>query len=398
MRILRVIASMDPASGGPCQGIRNSIPALKKLGVENEVVCLDAPDAPFIGSDPFPVTALGPHKTPWQYSSLLLPWLQKNLGRFDAVIAHGLWLYTSYAAGKAVTLYRRQNPSKKAPAFFVMPHGMLDPYFQKAGTRKLKALRNVLYWQFIESRVVNNADAVLFTCQAELELARIPFKPYHPEAELNVGYGIPAPKAFNASMKKAFEEVCPGLNNRSYLLFLSRIHEKKGTDILIKAYERVCLSGHKDLPALVIAGPGMETDYGKQLGQLVNESDLLRENVFFPGMLSGDHKWGAFYGCEAFVLPSHQENFGIAVVEALACGKPVLISNQVNIWHEIKNAGAGLVDDDDAEGTYRLLDAFVNMPVIEKQTMKLNALTCYHTHFSIEKAAQKLNDQLSRYA
>ncbi len=59
-------------------------------------------------------------------------------------------------------------------------------------------------------------------------------------------------------------------------------------------------------------------------------------------MLTGDLKWGAFRAAEAFVLPSHQENFGIAVVEALACGKPVLISDKVNIWREIVEDGAGL--------------------------------------------------------
>jgi hypothetical protein len=77
-------------------------------------------------------------------------------------------------------------------------------------------------------------------------------------------------------------------------------------------------------------------------------------------MLSGAAKWGALYGCEAFVLPSHQENFGIAVVEALACGKPVLISDQVNIWREIVEDGAGLVEGDTEEGVEKLLRNFLS--------------------------------------
>ena len=75
-------------------------------------------------------------------------------------------------------------------------------------------------------------------------------------------------------------------------------------------------------------------------------------------MLTGHAKWGAFYGAEAFILPSHQENFGIAVVEALACGKPVLISKQVNIWHEIIEGGGGLVEEDTTAGTLRLLESW----------------------------------------
>ena len=94
----------------------------------------------------------------------------------------------------------------------------------------------------------------------------------------------------------------------------------------------------------MIAGPGLDTAFGREMRQLAESlcpqpSTLTPQPaVFFPDMLTGDAKWGALYGCEAFVLPSHQENFGIAVVEALACGKPVLISNQVNIWREIEAA------------------------------------------------------------
>ena len=73
-------------------------------------------------------------------------------------------------------------------------------------------------------------------------------------------------------------------------------------------------------------------------------------------MLQGDAKWGAFYAAEVFALPSHQENFGVAVAEALACGTPVLISNKVNIWQEIAEDGVGLVEEDDLEGTTRLLE------------------------------------------
>jgi len=73
MKILRVIASMDPQSGGPCQGIRNTIKALLLHGVENEVVCVDAPNSEFIKKDSFPIHALGPATNPWAHSAQLLP-------------------------------------------------------------------------------------------------------------------------------------------------------------------------------------------------------------------------------------------------------------------------------------------------------------------------------------
>ncbi|MCH6234040.1 glycosyltransferase [Cognataquiflexum rubidum] len=393
MKYLRVISSMDPASGGPCQGIRNSITELQKLGIDNQVICLDAPDALFLGKDPFPIIALGPAKTPWAYSPLLSQWLLQNLPQFEAVIIHGLWQYHGYAVQKALH-HLRKNNSGTQTKLFVMPHGMLDPYFQRAQGRKLKALRNIAYWALIEQKVVHCADGLLFTCERELELARQPFRPYHPKKEINVGYGIVAPLAYQESMKTAFAKNCPALGDQPYLLFLSRIHEKKGVDLLIKAYAQILKkypsSNISGLPKLVIAGPGMDTTYGKKIRQTVQENEGLEEQVYFPGMLHGEAKWGAFYGCEAFVLPSHQENFGIAVAEALACAKPVLISNQVNIYLEIASAGAGIVENDTEAGCLKMLETWLDLSDRGKEEMKVKAKQCFETHFSIGPNARRM--------
>lgn len=383
MKLLRVIASMDPSYGGPCQGIRNIVPSLEKLGVHNEVASLDDPSATFLGTDSFPIHALGPSKGPWKYSPKLVPWLSENLSRFDVVIIHGLWLYYSFATSKAVRNFRG---SEKRPKLFIMPHGMLDPYFQKASDRKLKAIRNWMYWKLVENNVINKADGVFFTCEAELLLAREPFTPYQPKSEINVGYGIQPPPDYTQKMEEAFLKKCPEVEDKPYLLFLSRIHEKKGVDLLIKAYTKIAGEG---TPKLVIAGPGLESPYGKELQVLVSQSEA-SDSIFFPGMLSGEAKWGAFYGCVAFILPSHQENFGIAVVEALACGKPVLISNQVNIWREIEVAGGGMVADNTLLGTTQLLGRWESLSRDAKLAMSLQARNAYEKNFAIEPAARRI--------
>jgi glycosyltransferase involved in cell wall biosynthesis len=393
MNVLRIINTMDPAFGGPCQGIRNSIPELEKLGVENEVVCLDSPDASFLGKDPFKVHAIGPPKSPWSYSKNLIPWLLENLGRFDAVIVHGLWLYHGYGAMKAVDHVRKsgcQNSNKKIPKLFVMPHGMLDPYFQRAPERKLKAIRNWVYWKLIESHVVNGADGVLFTCEAELLLAREPFRPYSPRSEINVGYGIQNPPTYNPEMHKKFLERCPEVSGKRYILFLSRVHEKKGVDLLILAFQQLVSKGTINDLHLVIAGPGLETPYGQKMQHLVAQHKEIKNLVSFPGMLSGDAKWGAFHGAEAFILPSHQENFGISVVESLACAKPVLISNQVNIYKEIQEAGGGIVSDDTIEGTTSLLKQWHQLPQDVKVKMGVHARKVFEEKFAIATAAKGL--------
>jgi glycosyltransferase involved in cell wall biosynthesis len=107
-------------------------------------------------------------------------------------------------------------------------------------------------------------------------------------------------------------------------------------------------------------------------------------------MLAGTRKWGAFSGADAFILPSHQENFGIAVVEALACGTPVLISNKVNIWREISADEAGYVENDELGGTARLLDRWMETSPHIRAAMKENAKACFARHFEINRATDSL--------
>ncbi len=350
MKLLHVIGSMNPRTGGPCQTIRNFAPWFMEQGNSVEVVCLDDPHADFLSGEIFPVHALGQGRGSWNYHPALPPWLNEHLPDYDAVILNGLWQFQGYALWKAA-----KRPA--SIAYHIFPHGMLDPWFQKLSVRPGKALRNWIFWKLSEQRVVNQAAGLLFTCEEERRLACKPFRPYSPKKEAVVGLGLPEPPAYAARMKTAFAEKCPGMGANKYFLFLGRIHQKKGVDFLIKAYSNICrqpkASRNVQVPNLVIAGPALETPYGQQMQKLAAEI-CPKNSVFWPGMLNGDAKWGALYHCEASVLPSHQENFGISVVETFACGRPVLISDQVNIWREIKQAGAALVQENSAEGTTRL--------------------------------------------
>jgi glycosyltransferase involved in cell wall biosynthesis len=112
-------------------------------------------------------------------------------------------------------------------------------------------------------------------------------------------------------------------------------------------------------------------------------------------MLRDNLKWGAFAAAETFILPSHQENFGIAVVEALASGLPVLISNRINIWREIESDGAGYVEDDTTAGIYRLLKRWLGTPASERAAMRNQARRCFIERFEIQGATDSLLEALS---
>ncbi len=393
MRVLRVIASMDPESGGPCQGIRNTVKAMEARSIENEVVCLDPPDAPFLEKDNFQIHALGAAKRPWGYSSKLSPWLLANLPRFDAIMVHGLWLYPTFAVSTARKTLSRKAGSAPLPPVFIMPHGMLDPYFQNAPGRRLKALRNRWYWKMIESKCIEAADGLLFTTEEEMKLAKTTFKPYRPKSTVNIGYGIQAPPPFKQAMTAAYNKACGQELDAPYLLFLSRIHPKKGVDLLLKAYAK-CVQDQSQTaakpPMLVIAGPGIKSDYGKLLLSEIKTSGLDPKHILFPGMLKGDAKWGAFYGCEAFVLPSHQENFGIVIAEALACGKPVLTTDKVNIWREIKSEDAGFIASDNQDGVDQVLRSWIGLGEVSKKEFSVRAKGCFERHFAIDSNIDKL--------
>lgn len=389
--MLHLVSSLNPIQGGVSQAIRTLIPELSALGVQTEVVCLDDPNADFLGSDAFPIHALGAGKTNWQYHSALYPWLLQELTNYDTVIVHGIWQYHNIAVYRAIDTLKKRGVSP-LPKVYLMPHGMLDPWFQQSATRRWKAIRNTLYWKLIQEKVIRSVHGLLFTCEEELRLAATTFRPYRPQAVVDIGYGIAESPIYRQSMQQAFSLACPKLQERGYFLFLGRIDPKKGVDLLLSAYEQLLAEApdSRKLPDVVIAGPGLESAYGREMQNRVRQSLLLQNRVYFTGMLSGDAKWGAIYGCEAFVLPSHQENFGIAVVEALACGKAVLISDKVNIWREIEKAGAGFISPDTLEGTKENLQNFVNLTSLQKEQLSIAAKRTYEQYFRAERAAARL--------
>jgi glycosyltransferase involved in cell wall biosynthesis len=384
MKILRVISTLDPAYGGPVEGLRSQTASLARLGHETEVVTLDAESDPRITDLAAKVHVLGPsYGGKYRFNPRLLPWLEANNQRFDCVIVHGIWQYHSFCTWLA---YRR----KKTP-YFVYTHGALDPWFKV--TYPLKHLKKWLYWPWAEYRVLKDASAVLFTSEEERLLAAHSFWLYRAREKV-VPYGIEAAPGDLDVAREHFYRQYPEYRGKRYLLFLSRIHPKKGCDLLIEAFARVTAQ-FPDL-YLVMAGPdqiGWSEDLQRQARSLG-----IGNRVLWPGMLTGEIKWGAYHAAEAFILPSHSENFGIVVAEALACGCPVIITNQVNIWREINAARAGLVCADEADSLQHTLIQFMVLSPEERQEMSQNARHCFQTRFDIDLVSEQLIEQIKMVA
>jgi glycosyltransferase involved in cell wall biosynthesis len=381
MRILHVISSLNPAGGGPCEVVRQFGNAMNEDGLESHVVCADDFDSKWIGDYKFPVHSLGKQRDGYGYHPKWVPWLKKEAPVYDAVISHGLWQYHGRAVWQALR-------GTSIP-YFVYPHGMLDPWFKKA--YPLKHLKKAIYWKLFESKILRDARAVIFTCEEERRLAQNTFRPYRCSEKI-VYLGIEPPAGNAEAQKAAFFAEFSHYRGKRLLLFIGRLHDKKGCDLLIRAFGKLLGSQPSTLnsqPHLVMAGPPSSDVYLVELQKLAINCCPLG-SVSFPGMLSGDLKWGAFHASEAFVLPSHQENFGIAVVEAIACGLPVLISNRVNIWKEILDGGAGLVEADTLLGTEQMLKVFFKNQVCIDGSYAENARKLFNNYFHIRRASDEL--------
>jgi glycosyltransferase involved in cell wall biosynthesis len=400
LKLLHIISGASPESGGPIQGIRNYHEASNLLGIDRTIICFENQSDLISWNfpDSLKLIGLGNAKNLWQRNPALITWLKKHLLEYDCIVLNGIWTYHSYATLKVLRYFKKQKLNQKIPKIFLMPHGMLDPWFQKEKTRKIKAIRNIIYWHLIEKKVVNQVDAVLFTCDEEMLLAKKTFYGYNPKKEINVGYGIQEPPQKNKIELEAFYNKFDINTSIPYFLFLSRIDFKKGVDLLLKAYNTILQESVDPnvIPNLVIAGSGFESEYGKGLLKYIEIYPLLKQKLCLTGLLNAEMKWAAIYGCEAFVLPSHQENFGIAVAEALACEKPVLITNKINIYREIEKGGGGIIEEDTLTGTINNLKQWIALDAESKILMGKNAKKIYENNFKNEYAAQKLFDILNQ--
>ena len=375
MRLLHIIPSVNPQGGGPMEGVRQRGLRLRELGHSVEVLTLDDPQAAFVNSFPLPVHAMGPGKGSYQYSAKLQPWLLAHARSYDAIVVNGIWQYHSFGAWRAL--------ARMGVPYFVFTHGMLDPWFKRS--YPLKHLKKWLYWPWGDYRVLRDAQAVLFTSEDERVLARQSFWLYRAR-EAVVSYGTKSPPTHAAQLRAQFLAAHPDLQGKRVLLFLSRIQEKKGCDLLIEAFAKV--ADQAPTLHLLMAGPD-QTGWVAELKALAQARGVA-SRISWPGMLQGDTKWGAFYSAEAFVLPSHQENFGIAVAEAMGCGLPVLISDKVNIWREIQADGAGIVNSDTVEGTVQTLKQWLGMKPDAQQAMGLQAKRSFEARFTVDAMAASL--------
>ena len=330
MRILHLIPYMHPSAGGPPVVVDRWCVELTARGHSVEVMTTDAYSGgarDWIGeySRRFPIVVApkwGPNG--FGYSPKLSAMVRNAVGRFDLVHVHNLWGYMNQLA---VRECRRQGVP-----YVVSPHGMLDPH-----SMGRKPWKKWIYGHLVEWRAIRRAKAVIFTHAEEERLARTTCSDLPQGFVVPLGTEDPPPQT-KLELTNLFLERFPQLANRPRVLFLSRLHPKKGLDLLLPAFSRLQQSIRNAV--LVLVGPG-ELTYVESLKNEVAQRKL-SESVLFVGPLHDVDKWAALSAAELFILPSYQENFAIAVAEAMRVGVAVVCSPRVNICDDIVSAGAAV--------------------------------------------------------
>jgi glycosyltransferase involved in cell wall biosynthesis len=344
MRTLHVIPSLAESDGGPSKAALEMCRELTRRSHNAEIYTTNATAqsrSDVLLGQPLSVHGVNVTYFPinggtyYKYSYSMAAALKATIPRYDIVHIHSLYQFPSTAAAHYCRKYR--------VPYILRPHGTLDPFLYKR-----HPLRKRIYELMIERRNLAAAAAVHFTSEEELRLATrsgLDFK--------GVELDDPLPCAARAA-----DSLWPELRGKRVILFLSRINFKKGLDILAAAFgevHKVRADAH-----LVIAGPDID-GYGTKVREWLTAAAAL-EAATFTGMVLDTRKAALLSRADLFVLPSYSENFGIAVVEAMGAGLPIVISNRVNIWREIDAAHAGFVVTPDARELATAILALLDNP------------------------------------
>src|SRR5262245_38698495 len=299
MRVLHVIPSVSERSGGPATAIVPMCRALMQQGIEVQLLSTTdgLPETPDVAEyKGVPAIFFPPQLgASFKYSRPLATWLSSNIRNFDLAHIHAVFNHSSTAAAQACR--------KAGVPYIIRPLGTLDPW-----SMTQKSLRKRLFWQLTGKTMLREAAAVHYTSEVE-KLST--------ERHLGLNHGKVIALGIDANYANSNGRAL----SEPYVLVLSRLHPKKAVDVLIDAFQSLIQNGKLANWRLVIAGDG-PPDYVAKLKAQVAATD----RITFTGWLDDDRKHAVLNGASLLALPSHQENFGLCVMEALSHSVPVLIS------------------------------------------------------------------------
>jgi glycosyltransferase involved in cell wall biosynthesis len=387
--VLHVIPSVAPRFGGPSEAVIGMVAALARRGLRTAVFSTNLNDqgtlVPFRSPQTLNVPAVSRQMTDgvelrwfeasWPSRAYISPSmlraLRAEVRNYDLVHIHSFFNPTCIAAGSIS--YGRGVP------YLVSPHGVLDPFV--LGRHRF---RKNIFQVLAGRRFIGRAAGIHYTSHQErLFAGALPGLP----KGFVVPLGVDTAAFDTLPSRSEFDQANPWAKDKLLILFLGRFAAKKGLELLLTAFSNVA----RTIPSvhLVIAGPDDE-GYTKRLADLIADAGL-DARVSILGMVLGEEKRSLLGAADIWALPSYNENFGIAVVEAMAAGLPVVISDRVAIHREISDARAGLVVACDASHLASALLRFAQDPKLRRQCGD-KARSLVSSTFTWDAAADRLID------
>jgi glycosyltransferase involved in cell wall biosynthesis len=350
MRVLHVTSSLDPRAGGTA----TALVALAHAQMDDgQTVAVASTFAQGYRTDNvdrlralgLSVHLIGPNRRLLAYHPDIVPMLAPLVQSADIIHIHALWEEIQHQAGRLARKFGKP--------YLVTPHGMLDPWSLSQSRMKKR-----IYMALRLRKNLAHASAIHFTDEQERALAaRLKLK----TPSFVQRYLLDLREFEILPPANQFRDRYPQLAGHPIVLYLSRLHPKKGLDLLIPAFAKL---ESKDA-FLVLAGP-VDEPYRAELVELARAHGVF-DRTLFTGMLYGSDRVAAMADADVFVLPSYQENFGIVVIEALAAGTPVVISDQVNIHRQISEANLGLVVPTQIDPLAEALDRYLGDDAFRSQ-------------------------------
>lgn len=381
-KILHIVPSYYPAFkyGGPIESVRELNKALFRKGIEIDVLTTNAGlengnnyvKNEWIYDEGVKIKYLPAYfYEHFTFSPQLMIDSIIAAKNYDLVHITAFWNFPVLAGSLASLM------SKKP--YIISPRGVLH---KDAINMKSKNIKK-LYYFLVASHYLSKANAIHFTTvDEEINLAKfIKLK----SKSVIVPNGLDLSRFNNLPSCGLFKEKYPILQGKKILLFLGRINKQKGINLLIEAFDLLS-KNYKDL-YLVIAGPDND-NYCNEVKSFLRKKDLI-ERVVFTGLLKEDEKYSAYLDSDIFVLPSYFENFGMSVVEAMACGLPVVISNKVGISEDVRKDNAGVVVDLNVESLVNGIKQMIEEPQMAKKISE-NAKKLVYSKYDVNNVADMM--------
>lgn len=340
MRILHVVHGIGRELGGVTTAVEGLVGLERRIGCDSSILALQRPGRGGESSDLPAQVHLHPYSFPARFSNSnsALGWLDQSIRGFDLTVLHSTWFILIHRTARVC--------SQKGTPFVLWSHGSLDPF----DLRK-KSLAKKILGPLIVRGTLERSGGVM--CASQEEADRL--ETYGAAVERWV-VPLPVEAPEGGGDRSRFRAKYALGPNQPVFLFMGRIDYKKGLNLVLPALKQLRDAGSN--ARLIIAGSSMG-GYGDRVRAWVDELDLASA-VTFAGFLSGGDKLDAMAGCDCFVLPSMNENFGIAIVECLRAGLPVLTSDNVYIWRDIVPMGAGWLCQYSVDSVRRAMEAVVS--------------------------------------